>query len=35
MKNILEEIIKQKKKDLESIKKKNSLTSIEKKIKFL
>ena len=35
MKNILEEIIKQKKKDIEITKKKNSLTSIEKKIKSI
>jgi|TARA_B110001452_G_scaffold13956_1_gene11495 indole-3-glycerol phosphate synthase len=35
MKNILEEIIKQKKKDIEITKKKNSLTSIENKIKSI
>jgi len=35
MKNILEKIIKQKKKDLEAIKKKISLTAIQNKIKFI
>ena len=35
MKNILEKIIKQKKEDLNTIKKKNSLTAIENKIKSI
>ena len=34
MQDVLEKIITQKKKDLENIKKKNSLAAITKKIKF-
>jgi hypothetical protein len=35
MENVLEKIIAQKKKDLKVIKKKNSLTSIDNKIKYI